>query len=494
MITNNYSWTSILHSLDLIGTPRTWKRFPKKAIEQLESGAIPFDWVNLGTCGTSVGTFRKALSVEGVTPPRTGHIGDWKPIQELRAGPLDYNSAICAGRRRRYGRPLIFDLTQTDNYNASDGDIIYRPSGIFEHPASFHRLDLWCWNNGKFEPLDKDQTYYVPFVMVRRGDQFQSLSTFHIERNAIINLDCRYWSRIVCEHIDLVFAILVAVFQSIAAESRDDSRILHLLVDRISDRSGRVTRNFSAKAATDGGFEIGEVKYLSGTELAEACLIPFRAAASPDWWRSNIDYIKHTIPLLSNLTTVCLYAILNTHNDQLVREKQQNVIVHPHWGAIGMAGLPPFRRGYFASQAGSIRPVAQVFTNSMKQIGLQVNSLVLLLAPAAIFLLTTTSEEIEDEILLNHLLEHLLEKDSKLDADDFGAKDVQKIVKDWWIVSGSRMSPYWKAKFETSRTIGGASLVTRKASAVISPIFDLLSFRTLCMATGVLDSMFGSKL
>lgn len=477
-------------ALDLIGDSHTWKKFSKKDIENLERGNKSFDWIHLGTTGITLRQFSHALKKFNYSPPRTGHAGNWAAMTEGGAGSLDYNQSICLNNK--FGRPLVFDLNQIETTDLSSGDTIYRP-GSKVIPSGIFSLPILGWNGLAFSLIERDRPRFVPFMAITEDDNtIISLQHWHRRRNQAEGWNYLFWSDLVIKNIEYVRAILTATIKSI---EKENSKILNIsnIVDRFITLDGTIHRT-TANLMESGVIILGKQHYSSIEAFVEDSLIPFRAASSSQWFIENVTSLPKTIPMVSNMITVALYALLRTHVKTPSLDNTDKIIVHPHWGAIGMAGFPPTRKGYFGTQTRYLRKVVTALIKSNQEIGYSSRSVLYLLAPAAIFLIVPMSHHPEDMPVVEELLATLYEQSSSLDPSEFNFSTVQFIVNSWLDRSHTRLSDYWLQRFQHSRTVGSTVGIDKIGKPIIPSLFMDISFRTLCHTVGAIDEYFGSQL
>ena len=470
-----------LKRLDLIGDPITWKRLPLKQVSALKDGTVFFDWFHLGTTNTTVREFGQLCSENFFTPPRTGHAGNWSSMIEGWAGALDYNTAVCTDSR--FGAPLVFDWNQTETTDLTAGDTIYRP-GSSASRTSAQQLELYCWNGQDFALVDHETSRFVPFVVTKEQGQFVGLAHWHRRRNVAENWGFIYWSDVVIENVSKATRLLARAIKSCVRAGSN----LSLLIDRIAFHDGS-THRVDVAVKDNGEITVGDTTYSSVSALVDDCMIPFRAAASPHWWIENAKNQRSCLPLLSNYSTMAMYALLGTHFAKL-SSWTDDVLVHPHWGAIGMAGFPPARHGYFGSQSRYMKKVMRYFLEDDGEY----KSVIYLLAPAAIFLLLPREDSTGDKECVRNLLNVVTSTTQGLHPEEVTETLVASVVTKWISDSEGQLSSYWERRFQKQRSVGNIDSELTPSLPEVLPEFLDMSMRTLCLILSSLDGIYGQKI
>ncbi|MEU6942581.1 DUF6025 family protein, partial [Streptomyces rubiginosohelvolus] len=128
--------------------------------DALASGTKTFVPVHVGTHDLPVGTLLDALAKDpSLLPPRTGHLGNWEDIAAGRAGPMDFNTAVCGDG---HGYPLIYGFTRTEADTAG-GDEAYQPGCLIDQ-GKRHVLPLHTWDGSRFVRRDRSAPLFCPLV------------------------------------------------------------------------------------------------------------------------------------------------------------------------------------------------------------------------------------------------------------------------------------------------------------------------------------------
>lgn len=480
----------VLGELELLGENRTTtgKRLSAAEYEQLRSGSRRFEWFSLGTTSLSIRRFQSVMRKHRMSPPRSGHVGNWRPTVEGWGGMLDYNSAVCL--QSSYGSPILVDWTRTETGDLRDGDTIYRPASSVTRGGA-REIAIYVWEGSGFSRVGRSISRFLPFVLTEAASGgMQSLISWHHEHNQAPGWHFSYLSQQVIAKEERVRTLLAGAFQQCLQSPKPESA-MSLLIDRYARPDGTIER---ATPHVDlARIEVAGIVYESIEQLLDACMVPFRAAAERDWWETNAARQPATIPLLSNSVVILsLYPLLRTHEIDSGSESQE-LLLHPHWGAAGMAGFPPESRGYFAKQITVLRACINLLlaTASARD---SADSLIYLLAPAAPFLLAGMSSEPNDSILIEELLGMVHTRVSHLEYGEIHQETVDAVVLPWLRQSESRLSRYWCARFRAGGGIGVDWNTQGTAHPDLPDVLLDMPMRTLCMTLGSVAKHFGKHL
>ncbi len=129
---------------------RLLKALPADALSRSSANAdaaTGFSFTHLGLTPLKIGAVCQAFDPTELSPPRSGHLGNWIEIASGRAGAADFNNPICMNGR--FGHVLAYDLTQTETEDLSKGDLVHMPGSELSRGKrrvlpllSYHR-DSW---------------------------------------------------------------------------------------------------------------------------------------------------------------------------------------------------------------------------------------------------------------------------------------------------------------------------------------------------------------
>jgi hypothetical protein len=401
---------------------------------------------------------------------------------------LDYNSGVC--HQSSYGSPLLVDWTRTETDDLRDGDTFYRPATSITRDGA-RELPLYVWGGSGFSRVDRSISRFLPFVLTDADSGgLQTLISWHHDHNQATGWHFSYLSQKVIAQQEHVRTLLIGAFKQCLQSPKPESA-LTLLIDRCVRPDGTIER--VTPHLDQARVEVAGIVYESIQQLADACMTPFHAAAEPGWWEANAARQLATIPLLSNLVVIlALYPLLRTHELDS-GSRGEALLLHPHWGAAGMAGYPPESRGYFAKQITALRSCINLLlaTPSAQD---PVHSLVYLLAPAAPFLLGGLSNQPNDSILIEELLRTVHTEVGHREYGEIHQETVDAAALPWLRQNESRLSEYWCARF---RAGGGIGTFTNTQDIAYPDLPDALldmPMRTLCMTLGSVAKHFGKHL
>lgn len=349
--------TRMLHALGLAGEAHS-------PVDAVLSGSRAFGWANLSESETRVGEVVDAIRTAGVRIPRTGHIGNWTDCASARSGSLDYNFAVC--EQLGVAAPLIFDLNQSEDADATAGDTIYLPGSVVESGVRT-RLELMTWTDRGFRPVADRQPRFVPMLAVRREEQVVPLTRFHRDRIASIGgTPVDYQSDSLLRDRDALARLLLAALRGLRASSRRE-RLWETLADRTVTRDGIVRRR--RMQVSDEGIVIGD-RTLADDAVVEWLIRPLEIASDPDRWQSQFSELPDELPLLSNHAVYALLIALAPLCRLGATPSQTGAVdpratnVHLQWGAIGLAGVPPIRESYFENNRKRVRSLFDLWRAS----------------------------------------------------------------------------------------------------------------------------------
>jgi hypothetical protein len=453
-----------------------------RAVEEFAARRRAFDWVNMGTTDLPVGRLLAALrATPGLLAPRTGHLGNWGDIAASRAGLLDYNRVICGPRVLGY--PLVYDLNQTEDDTGRDGDSIYLPGSLVDG----HRrtaLRLFTWDGAGFAERPRDRPLFCPLVLTPVGGALAPLSRIHRQNDAGLGVfRFAYGSTFLRWRADLVRAILHELLDW-ARMRPDPPRAIGDVMDRVVTLDGAVRR---AAVVPDGrGFLAGDTRYADTTALVDAAMLPLLAADEPDAFFARIGELPAELPLLSVLTVGLLYALLGAHYPGVAIDRDamtRPINPHVHWGALGMAGYPPRRRGYFREKVKQARDLCRVIVDHFEEI----DPVLFVLLPASIFALWPAPGEPRDAALVENLIRRIHDAtDPLIGKPNLMMPAVDREVAAWLAAARSELSPYFLGRFTDRRSVCNQAPLPEPGEPIEPGGFSDLTIGQASMAVGAL--------
>jgi hypothetical protein len=196
---------------------------------------------------------------------------------------------------------------------------------------------------------------------------------------------------------------------------------------------------------------VGGDFYPDVDSLVEAALVPVRAASRPESFFAETGGLPWEVPLASNLLMEALTAILEVHYPMGGGgpETRTPCNVHLHWGAIGMAGYPPRRKGYFSGQVKHLRKLCRVLVDELPEI----DPIYFVLLPASPFMLLPSSAHPDDAESLEALLARVhAETGGLLNSHRLGPT-IDAAVREWLGGEGERLSSYFLHRFSARRSV-----------------------------------------
>lgn len=470
----------LLEALDLTSTV---------AVEELASRRRAFEGVHMGMADLPIGTLLDLLRDESwLKPPRTGHLGNWQEIAAGRAGPMDFNHAICT---QGYGYPLIYSFTQTEAEGSAEGDWVYLPGSRVERGVR-EVLPLFTWDGTAYVRRSRHRPLFCPFVQTGVDGALVPLTELHWRRmQEIPRLRFVLEAAVVVERAAEVRPMLALLLEE-AARSANPRRAFQELIGYAVAPDGTVVR---CELRREGrGYRLGDCDYPTTDALVEAALVPFRAVTTPRELFAEMGGLPPLLPVLSNLLVGIFSAIFGTHYPDPGEARDRGTRPfnpHLHWGARDMAGYPPRRRGYFATRA-SARSHRGICTSLVAAFP-DVAPLCIVLLPAAVFMLCPTSAHPRDAELLADLFGRVAGGGGPAPR---GSHEMQARVEDatraWLARYADELSPYFLNRF---RGRGGVLHPGHLPSATEPEEpegFRALTLRQACMTVGALVEIVSS--
>ncbi|HEY5879269.1 MAG TPA: DUF6025 family protein [Nakamurella sp.] len=458
------------------------------AVADLSARRSFFQGVHLGVRDTPIGTLLDLLRNEpGLSPPRSGHIGNWENIVRGRSGATDFNQAICT---QGYGYPLIFGFTQTETDDGLRGDGVYRPGSIARGDAQ-QALDLYTWDGRSFIRRDRERALFCPFVLAEYDGSLVPLTALHVERMRGMTpvLPFRLETDLILRHEDATRSMLTVLLEA-AAVRPNPRREYADLIGHLAALDGTVQR---CEVRRDGrGYLIGTRRYASTAELVDHALLTLRAVSDPDTFAAGIVELPSALPVVSHLLLDVLSAYFGTHYPDLGglgSPPTKPFNAHLHWGARDMAGYPPMRRGYFVqkSTARSLRTICGTLGAHFPD----VDPLCFLLLPASVFMLCPTTAHPRDAELVAALFRTVRRATPAGDtrSPEVITQAARSAVAAWLSTQGPALSPYFMHRFRPRGSVLPAVELPSSSRPVEPQGFRELTFRQAGLAVGALVSM-----
>lgn len=451
---------------------------------QLERQTPHFEWANLATYDTPIGTALNVIqNTDFLSPPRTAHLGGaWTTIAQGGGAELSLNRTIP---QEGLGHPLIFDVNQTPDAGNREGDTLYWPGRKFQTDGSSVDLPLYTWNGSAFEKRDREHPFFVPYTVTRNGDGFTPLTRLHKEEmREHGELGFRFLSETIMANEAYVRDLCAKMLKQV--ENGDDLAFANKIAAGIANRTvtpdGKVYDR-ALQAAFGGGFRVGENVY-SADEVANLLLVPFAVAANPDLL-DQPDRIPAHAPLFSKEMIITLMAVLNTHTEPR-QDSFKPVNPHFHWGAFQMAGAPPQHKGYFSDSTAELRRLFGM----ARAVDPDLPPTYYVLLPAAPFTLWPHEGHPNDIEATNELIGNIRAKTENFARKNQQMADgVEAVTREWLTKYGAHLSPYFLSRFSKKPDSSLSSALPISPKAVKPEGFDGLTFRQASMTIGALKSL-----
>ncbi len=441
--------------------------------ERLAAGAKTFQPVHVGNHDLPMGELLD-LVVEDDTllPPRTGHLGNWDDITAGRAGPMDFNTAICGAG---YGYPLIYGFTRTEA-DTVGGDEAYKPGSVIER-GQRERLSLHTWDGRSFTRRDRSQPLFCPLVQAEVDGTLVPLVDVHWQRmQATAAYPFRHWAVALDEHAQLVTDMLTLLIEQAATQGRNQAYAE--LVSQAVRLDGEVGR---CDLVPDGsGFLLDGHRYASARDVAEATLLLVRSLVEPRWFFEQMTELPPVLPVLSLQMTNVLFGLLGMHRPVGAAGLEKPFTVHLHWGARAMAGCPPRRGGYLARRS-TVRSLRAI-TDPLVAHFAEADPLCFVLLPAQVFMLCPRSTTPRDVAAMTELFRTVQA------AAPGTAYDVTVA---WLGEHQERLSPYLSGRFRPWAGVPADGADREPATPVEPPGFRELTFRQACGIVAAFEEVLG---
>lgn len=472
----------LMDELDLLDRLNNRKEGKPSIIESFANRTKGFDWVHLGSTDIKIG---KLLSVIETTPhlspPRTGHMGNWEQIVRGRSGIMDFNNSICA---QGYGYPLLYCFNQTES-DGRNGDWTYLPGSIVSNHNRME-LPLYTWNGVEFEKRTRERSFFTPFVQVEWEGKRAPLMHVHIHQmNKFQGMDFRLETAVLYERASLLKEILHELLDYTRRQENPRSLFQDILSHQVA-LDGEMCR---VDILLEGsGYRMGKIYYANLEEMVEAAMLPLQAIHEPDIFFKQISTAPTHMPIISNVLMRILSAIFNTHYPDVTIDRSlmtQPFNPHFHWGGRDMAGYPPKKNGYVSakSKLRNYKRISNVIIDKFPE----VDPIFFVLIPAAVFSLCPTDVHENDSKLLAALITRVKnETDHLIGRREVMMEEIERVTLQWLSEERVHLSRYFLSRFRPRAGIltDGES---HESSRPIEPEgFRDLTFQQACMIVGTL--------
>jgi hypothetical protein len=437
----------------------------------------------MGTRRLRIGALLTLLETSGaLSPPRTGHIGNWGDIARGRAGPMDFNKAICA---RGLGYPLVYCFTQTEGDGMNSGDWVYMPGSLTDGGRR-EALPLYTWNGKEFVQRDRQESYLCPLIQTERNDSLVPLIEVHW--TMMQKLTCFrsvLEAEIILAHKEEVCAMLQFLIEC-ASSSDNPRRSFQDLISHVVAKDGTVKRCTIRREGTS--YRLDNVFYTNVESLVEATLFLFWAVTTPRTFFEQIRHLPNSLPVLSNVVTRIFTAHFLTHYPGISKRDaglREPFNLHLHWGARSMAGFPPRRRGYFVSRSKtrSFRLISDALLSHFPEF----RPICVALLPAAIFMLCPTSAHPQDSELLTKLFKTVERVDCARErTPNIGVDGIESAVTSWKLQNAGALSSYFLGRFLPGKGILSSGDRPLESEPVEPDGFRNLTLQQACAIVGAL--------
>jgi Family of unknown function (DUF6025) len=455
------------------------------ALARLHLGQRAFDWVHLGKSDLPIGRLIELLqTTPGMAPPRTGHLGDWSDIAAGRSGLLDYNKVICGDLAA--GAALLIDTTSVETSTLDDGDRIYLPGSTVTRGRR-RLLELFARTADGLSRLERNKTWFLPFTLTRVDGQVRLLSDLHRARNARLTLATDHvTARLLYDRARLE-ALLRMTLTAAATAPRRETMLRWLFASVVGTDADR--RQATLGYHDDHSFALGGER-LTLDELIARALLPALVMNDPATKEEHLRGRRAAVqvPVMSNLLVTLLLVLLGAHLDPRRPDllRRAPVDVHLHWGAVGMAGFPPAKRGYFESgeYPRRLRPFFDAAVNG----GHGVSPTLFVVAPAVIFSLLPRAGNPGEARLVRELFGRVLDSRARQGHQDRAAS-VERTVKDWLARVHPHLSAFYLRQFNGVRSLLAAAPPPKTAAPVVCEEFLALTCQEATMIVGALQEV-----
>jgi hypothetical protein len=441
--------------------------------QALGDGQQEFAWQHLGRSAGLVGDVLGTLSALPMTAPRTGHLADWSDIYAGRSSVLDYNLIICG--KDRLGSPLLYDFNQTENLGLSSGDTLFLPGSLVTGGVR-RGLPLRCWEAGRMRPHDRSTSLFVPYVETDNDGETLPLASLLRRFAAGPSGEAGFHSDFLLRERERASELLTVLVKAAGA----DERALTQIFDRVVHRDGRVER--APLRRSGHRYLLDGCTYPSAEDMVEASFLPARVAQAESRLGDVLAEVPETVPLLSVDLVVLLYAVLGSHRGPGQPALCGSFDAHFQWGALAMAGYPPHRAGYFSRRVKKCRALYETAVRELSWTA----PLLLVMVPAAPFLLWPSSREPRDTELIGDLVSRALKVTARQPGPADGAARTDETAMRWWADKGSQLSPAFRQQLNWTSRLSPSGDQLPPGEPRKPANFDHLTMSQACRVVGTL--------
>ncbi len=454
------------------------KKFNQLASEQyLKSlndniNQFGISWIHLGYSGVTIEeliTFIKNNST--LSPPRTGHLGNWQEILKGRSSALDHNYFVC---KNNLGHAYITDFTLTESKDLSFGDSVYLPASIIEKGRRTF-LPLYYFNeNHQWTKCSEEQSYFCPFICTKNNNDLVPLT--QKQRNIFPNeFKVKYISDTFNKYKNEIKKIFILLLSECTKENSKISP--NDLVDRTVSLQGVLKRE--KLHYLSGKFLLGDYEFRNIEHLADEMFESIIASTNLFNFIETNAHKKH-IPFLS-LPLMCVLDYIVYQIENHAHLKNMNTVCYFEWGAFGSAGFPPWSKGYYSQKFPTIKQIYKVIHNHDPQL---YKNFLFILIPSTVFNLLPNTLFKNDEILLNPIFQG--GKDILIQQPNLSSDILMKEIETFCLknVRREKLSWYFNKRFAAQRTIQHEHEINELGDVFNTQAFSNLTFQLASMILG----------
>ncbi len=408
----------------------------RNILEDMDKKNASFDWINLATSSLLIGDTIEDIKKSQMHIPRTGHIGNWEDIFYSQAGSLDYNYLVC--NHFEVGYPYIFDFNQTETKDLSSGDTIYLPASKVKKGKQ-KPLETYIYDKESFHKTDPSLSYFTPYVFIKEGNDFKPLVQTHKENMEELYNNITYQSELILKKFNIVEKALEIIINKVL-ETPNNQKLLETIIDRIVISNGLTYR---IKPKVIGGQIIfDDLIFENAKEVIDSIKDTIKTIYEPNI--NNITQKRKRILLSNHMVQVINMLLLSQFSYQ---GENGDISVHIQWGAIGMSGIPPFKKAYFTDNRKRVRSIFDALLSSGDN---SFKKSLFIIIPSIVLILLHRDTSYNDVNILNSILKILDEniKDYKnFDTNIIKEELVNAISKEF-----NQFSPYMKEKIINLRS------------------------------------------